>query len=197
MFLCVKMLSVKSSTNKECGLKKGDNDKLQAQLKSYQTLETELVDVHVKNSDAHERISKLEQQLEESTRRHGKEMSELKQANAAMQAELRQKRQELANEALRTETLSADCARLKVEMSRVEAHRQRAESLERELAEAKAAVTAAKVHKTEYDTLLSRRVVESGEKFEVEIKVLNNQVANLVSLYLSEFIMCINILNHV
>lgn len=160
----------------------GDNDKLQAQLKSYQSLETELVDVHMKNSGAHERISQLEQQIEENNRRHAKELADIKQTNVGLQSELQQKRQDLSGQLVKSETLSSDCARLKTELSRADMHRQRAEILERELAEVK---TKAIQQKSEYETILVGQkraaVVESGEKFEVEIKVLNNQVATLVS----------------
>lgn len=136
----------------------------------------------MKNSGAHERISQLEQQLEENNRRHAKELADIKQSNVGLQSELQQKRQDLSSQLVKSETLNSDCARLKTELSRADMHRQRAEILERELVEVK---TKALQQKSEYETMLVGQkraaAVESGEKFEVEIKVLNNQMATLVS----------------
>lgn len=153
-------------------------------MKSYQTLENELVDVHMKNSGAQERISLLEQQLDEANRRYARELAEIKQTNTSLQGELSQKRVELSSASVKSDTLAADCVRLKSELSRAEvAHRQRAEALERELAEVKsAAAKTVQQQRSEYESMMGKRqaVVESGEKFEAEIKVLNGQITSLV-----------------
>lgn len=146
--------------------------------------------MHMKNSSAQERISHLEQQLEESKKRHANEITEMKQTNANLSNELRHKTQELSNEAVKIETLGAEYSRLKLELNRTDStSRQRIEALERELADAKIAAANATAsakaaqQKSEYETMMigKRVAAESGEKFEVEIKLLNGQVATLVS----------------
>lgn len=165
--------------------KKDEIDKLQAQLKSYQSLESELVDVHMKNSSAQERIGHLEHQLDELKRRHAREMRDLQEASASLQRQ----------ESSKCETLGAECVRLKAELGRVEAmHRQRHDALERELAEAKAAAATAVVNAassaaeaaaksqklTDYEFMMSSGSRSSNDKFDAEIRLLNAQIASLV-----------------
>lgn len=135
----------------------------------------------MRNSSAQDKINSLEQKLDESERKHAKEVNEIKQTNMNLASELKQKKQELVNEALKADGLSSEYARLKVEVSRLESFRQKSEALEKELVEVKAAKAQ---RSNDYDLMMmttNRRAYESGEKFESEIKLLNSQVSSLVS----------------
>lgn len=134
----------------------------------------------MKSSSAQEHISNLEKKIDESARRHGKEISDLTQTLSSLQAELRQRRQELNQETHKSETLVAESTRLKVELARVEnMYKQRTDSLEKELLEVRAKAQRS-AHDLDAMAVMASNSSKSGEKFEVEIKLLNSQITSLV-----------------
>ena len=59
-----------------------ESERLQTQLRAYANLESELVEVHTKHTEAKERAHDLEAKLEEAERRANKELGEAKSAGA-------------------------------------------------------------------------------------------------------------------
>ncbi len=91
---------------------------------------------------------------------------------------MKQLKQQLTAETLKVESLNADYALLKIEVNKMDAVKQKCESLERELAESRDN----KLKKiNEYESS-SKRYHETNDKYENEIKLLNAQSISLVSI---------------
>lgn len=159
-----------------------ENEKLQAQIKSYLNLENELVEVHMKNTGAQEHIHNLEAKIDDWERRYNKEINEYKSLNQQQLQQIKQLKQQLTAETLKVESLNADYALLKIECNKMDAIKQKCEGLEKELAESRDN----KLKKiNEYESS-SKRYHETNDKYENEIKLLNAQFTSLVNKDLME-----------
>ncbi len=152
-----------------------DNEKLQSQLKSYLNLENELVDVHMKNTEAKERIHDLEAKLGDWERKYNKDLNESKNSNTQ---QIKQLKQELTDEILKYENLHTEFSLLKLEINKLNQFKIKCDYLEKELAESRANKLQ-KINEYEANT---KKYYEAGDKLENENRLLMAQLTSMVSM---------------
>lgn len=153
-------------------------DKLRGQVKSYNHLESELIDVNAKNSHANEKILALEAKINDWERKYNKEVEDFNSFSQQQQQTIKQLKQQLTSEQLKHENLNTDLSLLKLEANKLESLKAKCDHLESELKETRAS----KINRlNEYEST-AHRYNETNEKYENEIKMLTNQITNLVSL---------------
>lgn len=120
-----------------------EHDKLQAQLKSFEKLENELIDIHMKNTNSKEVIQEMEAKIQDWERRYNKEIGEYKNLTQSQQQQIKQLKQQLTAESLKVESANTDYSLVKLELNKVDTLKLKCESLERELNSARATAAAA------------------------------------------------------
>lgn len=152
-------------------------DSLRTQLKTYSHLETDIVEMSVKNGKANERITELEGKIAEWERKYNKELEEFNNFSQLQQQQIKQMKQQLTAEQLKHENLNADFSLLKLETSKLESLKAKCDHLEAELREAKSN----KLNRLSEYEMTASKFNETNEKYETEIKMLNSQISSLVS----------------
>jgi chromosome segregation ATPase len=164
-----------NNMSKKVGELSKENEKLQSQLKSYLNLENELVDVHMKNTEAKERIHDLEAKLGDLERRYNKDLTDSKNSNSQ---QIKQLKQELTDEILKYENLHTEFSLLKLEINKLNQFKIKCDYLEKELAESRANKLQ-KINEYEANT---KKYYEAGDKLENENRLLVAQLTSMVSM---------------
>ncbi len=190
MSLINQLKSINTSTNaKDDELNKqrkklsdlvNEYDKLRGQVKSYSSMEHDLVDLSTKNTQANEKIHMLETKINEWEKKYNKELESFNTFSQQQQQLIKQLKQQLTTETLKHESLNADFSLLKLEANKLESLKAKCDHLEAELRETRSSKLS---RLSEYEST-ANKFNETNEKYENEIKMLNNQIASLVSGYL-------------
>jgi len=190
MSLINQLKSINTSTNaKDDELNKqrkklsdlvNEYDKLRGQVKSYSSMENDLVDLSTKNTQANEKIHMLETKINEWEKKYNKELESFNTFSQQQQQLIKQLKQQLTTETLKHESLNADFSLLKLEANKLESLKAKCDHLEAELRETRSSKLS---RLSEYEST-ANKFNETNEKYENEIKMLNNQIASLVSGYL-------------
>lgn len=152
-------------------------DKLRGQVKSYSNMEHDFVDLSTKNTHANEKIQTLETKIAEWERKYNKELESFNNFSQQQQQLIKQLKQQLTAETLKHESLNADFSLLKLEANKLESLKAKCDHLEAELKETRSNKLS---RLNEYEST-AHKFHETNEKYEIEIKMLNNQIASLVS----------------
>ncbi len=153
-----------------------ENEQNRTKIKSLDQVTQDLATSNAKLSNAQSRCVELESRLEDSMRKHNRELNDLKGQNNSHIDEINKLRQILKNEALRFEKLQSDYEQTRVEINKMELVRIKAEQYERELYEIKSS----KLERLNELEFGHKKYSETLEKYENEIKLLNAQMINIV-----------------